>query len=113
MRVFHLNSIELHIPQECLTDTLIMAIEQERYENQEADALARHLVEGDVVLDLGAGAGYLSSIAAMFVTGKNVVSVEACEKMIVRCGRIWTETTPRTPRFCTGRWWQMATPKTG
>jgi len=86
VREFTLNGISLHIPEACLTDPLTEAIEQGRYEHQEAAALKRHLRTGDRVLDLGAGAGYLSSLAAEIVGGENVVSVEAGPQMITALG---------------------------
>jgi len=82
VREFTLNGVELHIPEECLTAPLAEAIEQGRYEHNEAAALRRHLQPGDRVLDLGAGAGYLSSLAAGVVGGENVVAVEAGPQMI-------------------------------
>ncbi|MEE9427837.1 MAG: FkbM family methyltransferase [Paracoccaceae bacterium] len=82
MQEFQLNGINLHIPTDCLTETLIQAITSGRYEQQESVALERHLRPDDRVLDLGAGAGYLSSLAAGIVGGANVVSIEAGPQMI-------------------------------
>jgi len=44
--------------------------------------LLRHLTPEDRVLDLGAGAGFVSSLAARIVGGENVTSVEASPDML-------------------------------
>lgn len=82
MQDFILKGIALRIPDRCLGPTLIEALKSGRYEHSEAAALERHLQPGDRVLDLGAGAGYLSCLAARIVGGENVTAVEANRDMI-------------------------------
>ena len=82
MRDFTLSGIRLRIPGHCLGPPLIEALQAGRYEHTEAAALERHLQAGDRVLDLGAGAGYLSCLAARIVGAENVTAVEANPDMI-------------------------------
>ena len=82
MQDFTLKGITLAIPDDCLGPTLIEALESGRYEHTEAAALERHLQPGDRVLDLGAGAGFLSCLAARIVGAANVTAVEANPDMI-------------------------------
>jgi len=79
---FELDGITLRIPNKCLTPPLEQALNSGRYENGETAALKRHMTFGDRLLDLGAGAGYVSSVAARVLGGENVISVEASPDMI-------------------------------
>jgi FkbM family methyltransferase len=79
---FEIDGITLRIPSRQLTPTLEKALATGRYESGESAAVKRHLEPGDKYLDLGAGAGYVSSVAARVVGGANVVSVEANADMI-------------------------------
>lgn len=87
MAKFELDGITLRIPGKCLSPELEKALTSGRYESAESGALKRHLVAGDRVLDLGAGAGYVSAQAARVLGGANVVSVEASADMIEVLGR--------------------------
>ncbi len=82
MQDFTLKGIRLSIPDRCLSPTLIEALQSGRYEHTEAAALERHLKPEDCVLDLGAGAGYLSCLAARIVGADRVTAVEANPDMI-------------------------------
>ena len=77
MGSFTIDGIALEIPDECLSDPIIHAIETGKYEGTESRAMKRHLVPTDRMVDLGAGAGYLCSLAAKVVGGENVLGVEA------------------------------------
>lgn len=82
MAEFTLRGITLRIPEAHLSPALREALEAGRYESGESHALLRHLEAGDRVLDLGAGAGYVSSLAARVVGGENVTAVEASPEML-------------------------------
>jgi len=82
MAQFKLKGITLRIPDAHLSPPLTRALEQGRYEGGESDALLRHLTPEDRVLDLGAGAGFVSSLAARVVGGENVIAVEASPAML-------------------------------
>ena len=82
MAEFKLKGITLRIPEAQLSPPLVKALEQGRYEAGESDALLRNLKPGDRVLDIGAGAGFVSSLAARVVGGENVTSVEASPGML-------------------------------
>lgn len=78
---FRIDSLRLNIPSACLTPPLEKALRSGSYEHQEADALRRHLVDGDRVLDLGAGAGFLCALAARRLGADRVLGVEANPRM--------------------------------
>lgn len=82
MPEFEVNGISLEVPQEFLTKTLIARLKGGQYEHLERQAVVRFLHPEDRVLDLGAGAGYLSITAARIVGAQNVTSVEAIPDMI-------------------------------
>ena len=82
MAKFEIDGITLRIPGRSLRPALIKALESGLYEWNEAQALKQHLRPGDRLLDLGAGAGYLSSLAARVIGAGNVVAVEASPDML-------------------------------
>lgn len=81
MAEFTLRGIKLSIPDAALGGKLVEALDSGRYEHTEADALIRHVVAGDRVVDLGAGAGYLCCLAARIVGPAAVTGVEALPGM--------------------------------
>lgn len=81
MAQFTVHGVKLRVPGRALNANLRRELESERYEWNERLALLRHLKPGDKVLDLGAGAGFLSSLAARVVGAGNVVAVEASPVM--------------------------------
>ncbi len=82
MAKFELDGISLRIPGKCLTPELQKALDSGRYESAESGALKRHAQPGDRLLDLGAGAGYVSAQGARIVGGEAVVAVEASTEML-------------------------------
>ncbi len=82
MREFTLNGILLAIPASQISGTLDLALVSGRYEHTEAGALTAHLLPADRLLDLGAGAGYLLSLAGKIVTRGQVTGVEAGPQMV-------------------------------
>ena len=76
MAQFTLKDITLRVPGKALTKPLRVALETGRYEWNERDAIERHVKPGDKVLDIGAGAGYISIIAGRAAGPENVISVE-------------------------------------
>lgn len=76
------DDIRLTLPEVQVTGPLLQSLKSGRYENQER-ALTRHVVRpGDRVLDLGAGLGTLSIIAAGLCGAGAVTSVEANPALI-------------------------------
>lgn len=82
MAKFEIDGITLRIPGKCLNADLEKALTSGRYESSESAALKRHAVPGDRLLDLGAGAGYVSALGARILGGAQVTSVEASTDMV-------------------------------
>lgn len=76
MTVFHVDGVRLEVPEDELGPGLRAKLESGRYEHAEANALVTHLEPGDRVLDLGAGCGYLTVLAAGIVGSDQVTAVE-------------------------------------
>jgi FkbM family methyltransferase len=74
--VFEVDGVHLEVPDAELGPGLRHALGAGLYEHKEAHALTTHLKTGDRVLDLGAGCGYLSILAAGFVGPERVAAVE-------------------------------------
>ncbi|WP_300513325.1 FkbM family methyltransferase [Aliiroseovarius sp.] len=79
---FNIDGIKLRVPGHCLTPPLTRALESGHYEWNEKAALKQHLEPGDRVLELGAGAGYLSILSAQRIGAENVTSIEANSAML-------------------------------
>jgi len=77
MRSFTLRGLTLYLPEAALKGNLERALSSGRYENHEADALMLHLRPGDRMLDLGAGLGFISALAAGVLGEDAVMGVEA------------------------------------
>lgn len=77
MALFDVNGIALEIPDTLLSQPLRQALTDGHYESAESRAVALNLAPGDRVLELGAGAGYLSIQIARRVGAANLLAVEA------------------------------------
>ena len=77
MPIFTISDVTLDLPDEILSPDLIRWLTSGRYELQEARALAEFVKPEDVVMDIGAGVGFVSILAARIVGGPNVIAVEA------------------------------------
>jgi FkbM family methyltransferase len=74
--VFDVGGVSIEVPESELDAGAREALASGRYEHLEANALVVHLTAGDRVLDLGAGCGFLTVIAAAVVGSDAVVAVE-------------------------------------
>jgi FkbM family methyltransferase len=81
MARFEVHGVSLRVPGKAMNADLRKALEDGTYEWNERLALTRHVTPEDRVLDIGAGAGFLSALAAQVVGPDNVVSVEASPVM--------------------------------
>jgi len=77
MAFFDLRGISLEIPDTALSQPLREALAGGQYEGAESRAVALNLAAGDRVLELGAGAGYLSVQIARRIGPGNLLAVEA------------------------------------
>lgn len=82
MASFTIDGIKLRVPGKALTQDLRDEMERGNYEWNEAIAIKRHVTAQDRVLDIGAGAGFISILAARQAGAENVVSVEANPVML-------------------------------
>ncbi|ARE39198.1 Methyltransferase, FkbM family [Rhodovulum sp. P5] len=72
LKTFTLRGIKIELPPHLLTPPILEAISAGRYERLEANQLVRILRDGDRLLELGGGIGYLSSLAS------KTVKLESC-----------------------------------
>ena len=77
MQTFSLNDVTLAVPDSFATPGLVKKLTDGTYEYDEANAARRCIRPGVRVLELGAGLGLVSTIAAMRAGPENVLSVEA------------------------------------
>lgn len=77
MARFEVHGINLRVPAKAINAGLRQALESGNYEWNERLAVTRHATPEDRVLDIGAGVGFISSLAAQVVGAERVVSVEA------------------------------------
>ncbi len=82
MAKFKLSGVTLNIPERVLNANLKKALEAGRYEWNESIAVTKNVQPGDRVLDIGAGAGFVSCLCAKVVGGENLTSVEALPDMV-------------------------------
>ena len=82
MAEFEINGVRLDVPDAILNDKIAAKLASGGYEAHEAAALQGRLRAGHRVLELGAGVGYIASLAGAITGGENVVTVEANPDMI-------------------------------
>lgn len=81
MAEFQIRGVTLVLPDRLMTEQLERAFSSGKYEGSEANAILRHLRPRDRFLDLGAGAGYLTSLAGAVIGKSRVTGVEAMPEM--------------------------------
>ncbi|MEL6701838.1 MAG: rRNA adenine N-6-methyltransferase family protein, partial [Pseudomonadota bacterium] len=74
--------MRLNVPRQVASPRIYDRIREGMYENTEAKCARRRIVEGDRVLELGAGLGYVTTICARRAGAQNVLSVEADPTMV-------------------------------
>lgn len=82
MAEFTINDILLDIPDERLSGKVRKRLEDGDYEGGEAAAARLRIKPGLRVLELGAGAGFVSCVSAGQAGAENVLAVEANPEMI-------------------------------
>lgn len=82
MAKFLIGDYIVQVPNYLMNDAIRTSMEEGRYEGYETNAVKHHIVEGDRVLELGAGAGYISMQLASRIGGENLLTIEANPKMV-------------------------------
>lgn len=82
MPAYTLGDLLILLPEKMLTPSIRRMLDKGWYEIEEAKALRAHLRDGDRVLELGGGAGFLAALSASRVGAKNVTTVEANPEMV-------------------------------
>lgn len=82
MAKFLINGFSISIPDHLMNDAIRKSMAGGRYEGHETAAIEQHLLAGDRVLELGAGAGYIALQIASRIGGANLLTVEANPKMV-------------------------------
>lgn len=81
-KTFEINGVKLEIPAEQASPRLIEAFESGKYEHLEARQIPRFMKDGDSVLELGAGVGYISSLAGKRFKLSGITAVEGNPQLI-------------------------------
>jgi FkbM family methyltransferase len=79
---YELHGVTIPIDRKIITDRILYSIIRGRYEGTEARAVKSMVKPQDRVLELGAGIGLISVVAAKIVGENSVVCVEANPKMV-------------------------------
>jgi FkbM family methyltransferase len=79
---FNLHGISLEIPRSILTPELWMAFEAGYYEGSEISALRQVVRPKDVVLEIGAGVGFISAFMLRTLGAASVCAVEASGELL-------------------------------
>lgn len=89
MAEFEIDGIHLVVPDEMLNPKLSDKLSTGGYEAHEAHAARMRLREGQRVLELGSGIGYIASVCASITGAGNVTTVEGNPNMLpVICGNL-------------------------
>ncbi len=80
--IYHLNGIDLGVPEGLANDAIVEKLMDASYEGDEARAVDRSVRPGFRVLELGAGLGYIGALAAKKTEPGNVMSIEANPDLI-------------------------------
>ncbi|MFZ1964049.1 MAG: FkbM family methyltransferase [Roseiarcus sp.] len=76
------HGIVLEIPRSLVTPAIHDALESGYYEHPEADELGELIQDGEVILEIGAGVGLISTIAARNPRTRKVYAIEANPNLI-------------------------------
>lgn len=82
MTLYHLNGVELALPEALATPEIAAKLADGSYEATEAQAALRCVRPGFRVLELGAGIGYVTTLCARASAPADVLSVEANPDLI-------------------------------
>ncbi|MBL1436706.1 MAG: FkbM family methyltransferase [Rhodobacteraceae bacterium] len=82
MSIFTLSNVTLDLPDDILSPDLINWLNRGTFEREEARAISQFVTPDDVVMEIGAGVGFVSISAARIVGGQNVIAIEANPKLL-------------------------------
>ncbi|GAW33963.1 protein-L-isoaspartate O-methyltransferase [Roseovarius sp. A-2] len=82
MAEYEIDGLTLDVPEKLLNDRIAAKLASGKYEGQEAAAARMRLREGQRVLELGAGIGYIATLCARVAGAENVTTIEANPAML-------------------------------
>lgn len=82
MAEYGIDGLVFQVPEDVLNDRVAAKLASGGYEAQEAQAARARLREGQRVLELGSGIGYIASLCARITGSRNVITVEANPAML-------------------------------
>ncbi|MGB7756990.1 MAG: FkbM family methyltransferase [Salinisphaera sp.] len=86
--IIRLGGVRIPIDRALYSDKIIRRLYDGGYEREERDALVRTLRPADRVLELGAGIGYLSAVAAGRIGSGRVTTCEANPQLLPAIARV-------------------------
>jgi FkbM family methyltransferase len=82
MQQINYNGVELILDSTFMSEEMINVIKQNRYETQESRQIGRIIQRDEVVLEIGAGIGFISALIAKNPLTKKLISYEANPTLI-------------------------------
>jgi FkbM family methyltransferase len=77
-----LSGVRVPVDKSIMSDETINKIARGKYEKKEADLVKQIIREDDIVLEIGGGIGFISTVAARLATKGKITSVEANPRLI-------------------------------
>ena len=82
MATYEIDGLTLDVPDALINNRIAAKLASGKYEGQEAAAARMRLRDGQRVLELGAGVGYIATLCARVAGPENVTTVEANPSML-------------------------------
>jgi FkbM family methyltransferase len=82
MSAYEAFGIQITFPEEVLTPVIRKMLEKGWYEVEEANAIRHNLRDGDRVLEIGGGVGFLATLCSSIIGSENVITVDANPRSI-------------------------------
>ena len=79
---YRIRNVEIEVPREIITPIVHEALQGGWYESDEADELHHLIQEGEVILEIGAGLGFIGTLAARDPRTSQIHSYEANPHLI-------------------------------
>lgn len=98
MQTITYQGVHISIDPLIMSPKMIEVIKAGRYETQESRQIGKIIQEGEVVLEIGAGIGFISTLIARNPLTRRVVSYEANPSLITKIQQTLTDNIPNVSK---------------